>query len=298
MTLKFTLMGLGTSDIFPDEIEQFKRHFSLNTGNLLFNYATQLLCDLSPERIGWGASPSYVNKHCKGLIIPMANHLGEHVDLSVSGPKLENIDVPVVVLGIGVQSKLGNEPILPEGTKHWIEKVSKMRSTTAINISTRGQSSTDTIRKNTPNVNSTPLGCPSYLINRHLDLGKKILSRILSIDKSNLAIAVSAGNPYKKDLASLERSLINLVQEYHGIYIVQHPQVLLELSLGYQAKDDSVEIVSPLSNSKTITCQQSTINYSIISITTCIIRISAERPVTYEPGLKVCWKRGTCRSSG
>ncbi len=243
MTFRFTLMGLGTPLAYPDDIEQFKSQFSLNTGNLLYNYASQILCDLTPNRVGWNTSASKINSECEGLLIPMANHLGDHVDLSISGPKLENIDRPVVIFGIGVQNKIGTDPQLPDGTKRWIEVVCRLAVNKSTNISTRGLTSTEAIAKNVPGAKSSPLGCPSFLINRHIDLGERILSRLSTLDPSHIAVAVSAGNPYEKQLLEVERSLIQIVQAHQGSYIVQHPQALLELSLGYPTHERTLELV-------------------------------------------------------
>lgn len=235
-------MGLGTSEAIPDDINSLRSSYSLNTGNLLFNYAAKLLCDLAPGKLSWGSQPNVINKSCKGLLIPMANHLGEHVDLGLTGPRLNNLEIPVVIFGIGVESKLGKDPELPQGTKDWISSVGKLKASAAPNISTRGLSSTLTIQKNTPSVDSIPLGCPSYLINRNPDIGARISERVKSIDLSDTAIAVSAGNPHKRDLNAVEHKLISLVEETNGVYIVQHPKILLELSLGYSTVENESEL--------------------------------------------------------
>ena len=240
--MKFALMGLGTSEVIPEDITSLRKAYSLNTGNLLFNYAAKLLCDLSPAKISWGTKPSVINTSCEGVLIPMANHLGEHVDLGVAGPRLNDLDVPVVVFGIGVQSKLDKEPVLPQGTKDWIETVGKLKASEAPNISTRGHSSTLTIQRNNPSVDSIPLGCPSYLINPNHDLGQRIAERLRTINITDVNIAVSAGNPYKRELHDLERMLIRMVEENNGVYIVQHPKVMLELSLGYDADEKAAEL--------------------------------------------------------
>jgi hypothetical protein len=242
MSKEFALMGLGTSDVIPLDITSLRSSYSLNTGNLLFNYAAKLLCNLSPTKMSWGSNPSFINKSCKGLLIPMANHLGEHVDLGITGPRLNDLEVPVVIFGIGVQSKLDKDPVLPQGTRDWIESAGKLKASAAPNISTRGLSSTLTIQENNPNVSSIPLGCPSYLINPNPDLGARISERIKSIDVSDVSIAVSAGNPYKRELNALEHQLISLVNNTNGIYIVQHPKSMLELSLGYSIDDKGLEL--------------------------------------------------------
>lgn len=235
-------MGLGTSEVIPEDITGLRMAYSLNTGNLLFNYAAKLLCDLAPAKVSWGTKSSVINKSCDGVLIPMANHLGEHVDLGLAGPRLSDLEVPVVIFGIGVQSKLDKEPVLPQGTKDWIEKVGKLKATKAPNISTRGQSSTLTIQKNNPSVDSIPLGCPSYLINPNNNLGERIAERIKAIDVSDINIAVSAGNPYKRELNAVEHILIRMVEENNGVYIVQHPKVMLEISLGYDADVKAAEL--------------------------------------------------------
>jgi len=242
MSKKIALMGLGTSEVIPEDITTLRMAYSLNTGNLLFNYAAKLLCDLSPAKVSWGAKSSVINRSYDGVLIPMANHLGEHVDLGVAGPRLNDLEVPVVVFGIGVQSKLDKEPMLPQGTKDWIETVGKLKASEAPNISTRGHSSTLTIQRNNPSVASISLGCPSYLINPNNNLGERIAERIKAINVSDINIAVSAGNPYKRELNAVEHILIRMVEEDNGVYIVQHPKVMLEISLGYDADKKAAEL--------------------------------------------------------
>ena len=240
--MEFALMGLGTSEAIPNDIASFQRSYSLNTGNLLFNYAAKILCNVSSQKMSWGTSPTVINRSCRGLLIPMANHLGEHVNLGESGPKLSGIELPVVILGIGVQSKLGNDPVLPQGTKEWLDRIGEMKASSSPNISTRGPSSSRTITQNAPKVDSIPLGCPSYLINRHRELGSMIAERIEAIDISNISIAVSAGNPYKRELNPVEHKLISFVELTNGSYIVQHPKIMIELSLGYATDEKASEI--------------------------------------------------------
>lgn len=241
--VEFTLMGLGLSDAFPQDIADFRKHYSLNTGNLLFNYAAKLICDLAPKKVGWGAKASVLNKNHQGLLIPMANHLGDHVDLSLAGPKLDGVEVPIVVLGIGVQCKLDCDPCLPEGTKEWLANAARLSPGDAANISTRGPKSTLVIEENVPQARSISLGCPSILISGNRTLGASIAKRISKTTPSNIRIAVSAGNPYKRELAPLELSLIKIVEDSCGAYIIQHPQALLSLSMGFDVDDKALQVV-------------------------------------------------------
>lgn len=104
--MKFSLMGLSAKNNgIPRNINEFSRQFSLNTGNLLFCYAAELITNLTNHKFSWGTDAVKINSHknTNGLLLPMANQLGNHVDLSVKGPRILGITKPIVALGLGAQ---------------------------------------------------------------------------------------------------------------------------------------------------------------------------------------------------
>lgn len=241
--MRFALLGLGQQITYPRNIQQLCSAYSSNTGNLLFNYAVTLIAELQGGRLPWGASLKNVHERCDALVIPMANHLGSHVDLEVSGPQIRNYDIPVVILGIGVQAPEGQDVTVPVGSQNWLHTAAQRSPSNHSNISTRGIVSSQVLSSLSPGVNSIPLGCPSLFINGNPLLGHEISSRVHSINHSSPRLAVSAGNPWKPYTLDVERLLIGLVQETGGAYIVQHPETMLELSLGFPADPKRAETV-------------------------------------------------------
>lgn len=241
--MRFALMGLGQQVAYPRNIQQLCSVYSSNTGNLLFNYATTLIAELQGGRFPWGASAEHVQRRCDALVIPMANHLGSHTDLESSGPPISKYELPVVILGIGVQAPEGQQVSVPVGTQNWLHSVSQRSPSEHPNITTRGNLSSNILSSLSPSVNSVPLGCPSFFINRNPRLGQEISSRIHSISHHSARIAVSAGNPWKPHTLQVERMLLALVQDTSGAYIVQHPETMLELSLGFSPDPSRAEVV-------------------------------------------------------
>lgn len=233
---RFFLMGMGgNSNIIPHNMPEFKRSYSLNTGNLIFQYASKILSEPSHVRYALGANNEVINSQSTGLIIPMANHIGSHIDLSQEGPKIQNVNVPVIVLGLGVQFELGKINIedIPKGTISWLKSLSEKSDRK--NITVRGKETGRVLSKLGFGNKIEILGCPSLLINEDINLGEKLYKKFLSssanIKLSKLGIA--AGNPHIRKLANLEKSFISLVNKHNAKYIIQHPPLLIKLSSGY-----------------------------------------------------------------
>ncbi len=88
------------------------------------------------------------------------------------------------------------------------------------------------------------LGCPSLLINKNMTLGKKIFKKFTSLSKDDILhnMSIAAGDPYKINLSTLERSLIKMVDDYGARYTVQNPALLLKLSSGWYNDIDTAEL--------------------------------------------------------
>ncbi|MBE9197280.1 polysaccharide pyruvyl transferase family protein, partial [Synechocystis sp. LEGE 06083] len=248
---KFTLMGLGgANNLVPYDINMFKRNYSLNTGNLLFNYAAEIVAQTTSHNFSWGSDCRVINKNnnTKGLLLPMANHLGKHVDLSVSGPKIKGVEKPIVVLGLGGQFDLNDdapEKHVPSGTVEWLDRVTNGKESR--NISIRGHVTAKVLDRLGFSNNYEILGCPSLLINPSESLGAEIRRKYdsTSFEEMQKTMSVSAGNPFKDKYSLLERSLIDLVDKESADYIIQHPETLIKLSLGFDVSDeeDKVELI-------------------------------------------------------
>lgn len=200
-----------------------------NTGNIAFVHGVRKLIGGQLIRIGWGWDAAIVRQRVDHLIICCANQLGEHVDLGGWADRLEAFGLPVTLFGIGAQADSMNVmPILPPGTIRFLQVVKKLSIAKGSNIASRGEYSANVIKNQ--DVNANPLGCPSLHASAVKNLGKQILLRQNQSDFSKITVA--AGNPWHGKSASLEKKLCQIVNKYHGEYILQHPVSMVQYMYG------------------------------------------------------------------
>lgn len=237
--VKFTISGLGSiKNEIPYDMSIFMRNYSLNSGNLLFNFASDLITDNTLQKYSWGSKTANINadKNTYGLILPMANHIGKHVDLLENGPKVEGLQKPVVALGLGAQFELNRADYIseiPKGTLRWLDLVTKNK--TLKNISVRGSFTGKLLSELGYNGTFEVLGCPSLLINPDMNLGcliKEKFKKNNAKDKLK-SLAIAAGNPYDPRFSNIEKSFISLVDDFSSMYVIQHPKLLIDMSMGY-----------------------------------------------------------------
>lgn len=253
----FSLSGLNVNDLeFPQDIESFRKHFSLNSGNLLFHYAAEKIIDFKgAKRYSWKLEGASIENGCSGIVLPMANHLGKHVDLSKAGPPLDNLSVPAVVLGLGAQFErfdMSFAKHIPTGTVDWLNKV-KSADPNIKNIAVRGMFTYRLLKKLGLSESVEALGCQSNFISSKKRLGYDIYKKYEASSFSDIenGIVVTAGDYTKKKFSTLERSLIALIEGKEGRYIVQNPKSLIQLASGWgdqvdqKIKDDVKEEMLP-----------------------------------------------------
>ncbi len=236
----FKLMGVGTNALkLSNNMSEFGRYYTFNTGNLLFNFACQIIANLQSERYSWNTSTEIINSNKFGILLPMANHIGSHFDFSVNGPRIEGIRVPLVVMGIGAQAKADESPEshehnVPKGTVLWLKTCTSL-SKSEKNISARGDFTYQYLKNIGLADKVEVLGCPSLLISPVKDLGLAIQNKFKAsnISKKRMHIAIAAGSPFRVQYSSLERSFISWVDEFNASYIVQDPREMIALSNGW-----------------------------------------------------------------
>lgn len=155
---------VGIVSIPLEQVPSPKRHFENlmaaagnNTGNLLFTNAVWEQIEGPKARIGFTFDPETINKKMRALVIPAANWFGAHVDLGGVADLVERLDIPVVMIGLGVQDDaFSGEVHVPEGTLRLVRAASERSGS----ISVRGEYSRQILEKyNIRNVTVT--GCPS-----------------------------------------------------------------------------------------------------------------------------------------
>ena len=200
-----------------------------NTGNVAFVTGVQTLLGGNYKLVGWGDDPVLVNKHFDHLVVCCANQIGAHVDLSGWADRLRHFDLPTTFIGLGAQAdSIGSIPDIPEGSQQFIALTKALRSHPQHpNVITRGQFSSDVLAHY--GIDSSPFGCPSQFISLERGLGQRCYRHQQRARFPRIMTA--AGNPWHRS-ASLENMLTDIVERYHGDYILQHPQALLQLALG------------------------------------------------------------------
>lgn len=128
-----------------------------NTGNLLFTHAVWEQVKGPKVRIGFQFSPTEANAKLKAVVIPAANWLGPHLDLSELADLVEQLDIPVTLIGLGAQDvTYSSEVNIPEGTMRLIKAVAERSRS----ISVRGDYSREIVQA-TGIRNVVTTGCPS-----------------------------------------------------------------------------------------------------------------------------------------
>ncbi|MGE6162074.1 polysaccharide pyruvyl transferase family protein [Aeromonas salmonicida] len=200
-----------------------------NTGNIAFVHGVRKLIGNQLTRVGWGWDPAVVRQKVDHLVICCANQLGAHVDLGGWADRLEAFGLPVTLFGIGAQAdSIDVMPTLPAGTIRFLQVVKKLSIAADSNIASRGEYTASVIRDQGLNV--SPLGCPSLHASAVKNLGEQILLRQ---NKSKISkVTVAAGNPWHAKSAPLEKKLCEIVDKYHGEYILQHPLAMVQYMYG------------------------------------------------------------------
>ncbi len=200
-----------------------------NTGNLAFVYAIRKLIANPIVNICWNTDPNQIWKQCDCIVICCANQLGEHTDLQEWSDLLTLWNLPVILIGIGIQSENINlKPEIKAGTVNFLKTVNRLKiSEKSCNISTRGEYTSSFLKLF--DIKSVPTGCPSNLISNDKRLGESIFHASKNYGLHNIAVA--AGNPFHSQFANLELYLKKIVDLNCGAYIVQHPKQLIQLVL-------------------------------------------------------------------
>ena len=200
-----------------------------NTGNVAFVQGIKNI--IQADKVGevhWGDNPKAVNDYYDLLIICCANQIGAHVDLGSWADRLTAFNLPTLFIGLGAQSNsIGEHPEVPEGTIKLLELSKKLRTSPDVpNIITRGPFTTEVLEK--LGIESLPYGCPSQFISTELNVGQKCLDH--QATSKHFRVLTAAGNPWHASF-TLEKTLVEIVNEYQGDYVLQHPKSLVQLAL-------------------------------------------------------------------
>lgn len=143
-----------------------------NTGNLLFTNAVWEHIPGPKERIGFQFDPDKVNATCRAVVFPAANWFGAHVDLADFADRVERLDVPVTMIGLGAQDHdFTGKVDVPEGTLRFVRAVAERSRS----ISVRGAYTRDILARHGFQ-DVTVTGCPSLYQPLQPDAERRLLA--------------------------------------------------------------------------------------------------------------------------
>ncbi|MEE1617827.1 polysaccharide pyruvyl transferase family protein [Brachybacterium sp. J153] len=217
--------------------KELNRTVGHNSGNLAFIYAIDKQLGSSLPRMYRHDDPDAINSTpYSTAVIPCANHLGIHQDLGGEAENFSKIEKRMVSIGLGAQAdaNMKDLPDLPAGSVRWLKELSERSNGDAPNISVRGEYTLRLLEKYGVANKAVVLGCPSLHINPDRKLGEKIAE---AAERPVRRVAVPSGHYRWRHLWSLEHSLIALVEQTHGSYIIQSPE---EMFQGYRGEWDEI----------------------------------------------------------
>lgn len=200
-----------------------------NTGNLAFHYALNRLIGFTPKCTPWHSSAEKINSMGDLGLIPCANNLGSHVDMKDLAQILKDVKPNLAVIGIGAQgpANLDSPPEIPQGSLDWLNQVVEHAVSEKPNITVRGDFTLSVLENHGFSGKAVSLGCPSLLINKSRDLGERLEERY---KRPYRKIAIAAGQIHWASMSALEASLVRLMEDTQGSYIVQSTDESIALS--------------------------------------------------------------------
>lgn len=228
------MVGYANKIDVPLDIPTFSKKYTRNLGNQLFVHALESIVQTSGAMPRLPQGDRFLGlDRSHALLTPMSNHISAHVDLASTHPHLPSTACQVLLIGLGMQCEVGEDPAPPQGTLDWLNKLQDSGG----GIWTRGDDTSAFLRSQGI-ISSSPIGCPSLFISPDLSLGNTIASRIQQFLRDGVRrIGIAAGNPLGQNSKKLEveKRLVGLIKEREGAYIVQHPIHLIAASIGWHS---------------------------------------------------------------
>ena len=195
-----------------------------NTGNLVFWYAFNMHVQaIRKEYFAFNFSEQAVDAINKtdALVFIFANHVNKAMDLGHLVPRLERVEVPIIAIGLGAQSRLGEDiDWLPEGSVKFFQLLSSKTK----QIGVRGEFTQNVLRQHGIE-NTVVLGCISNF------LVDKLEGKIVSFDPDSTKYArIGLNNDLIESLQPLNEMVSQLFPRSMLDFIVQAPVELLHLA--------------------------------------------------------------------
>ena len=199
-----------------------------NSGNLAFQYAIASHLRGNVTLLPWGASPDQVRSAGDIIVLPLANQLGSHTDLGSAATRLQEINLPVLGIGLGAQADTqGAQVQLTPGTQQWLNTLAHLSSSLGPNLGVRGVFTKSLLEQLGYEHASVVTGCPSNFINPDVEL-PTLLAK--GFKKRPTNIGIMAGIPFIPKISKIEQDLAEIATTCGGAYIVQHGLEMLRLA--------------------------------------------------------------------
>jgi hypothetical protein len=209
--------------------------FGGNSGNMVFKYAIEHQIEGDFIFYRWGTPAKKINSEVDIIVLPAANQLGLHTDLKFFANQVEQLTIPMVVIGLGAQAKsLEDELQLNEGTLNWLKAILNNGKKFGINnIYTRGPYTTKEIKRLTGR-DTIPGGCPSFFMNKNPKLGQRIQQNLEDRKDRRNEVSIASADYNKSKMKDVEAYLLSFLEKdnFNGKYIIQHPDGFMKIGLG------------------------------------------------------------------
>ena len=211
------------------DIAQVFAETGANTGNQAITFGLASMLEPGITFLPWTASAAAMREAGDILVVPMANHLGNHTDQSWLAERLEEIGLPVIGLGLGAQAPSNVDDIqLTAGTRRWLETLVRLAPSDAHpSLGLRGAYTAEQMTRLGFEHAGVVTGCPSNFINKDSDFAARVKA---GFSRRPASIAVTAGIPYTPSLTAIERDLADIVTMTGGAYIVQHGINMIQIA--------------------------------------------------------------------
>lgn len=217
-------------------IDELSSRVGANTGNLAFCYAISKQLNNPPVK-PWSTSESGLFKKENIAVLPLANQLGQHVDMGWKLKYLRKNESKLVGIGLGAQASADGQVVVPPGTREWVQEIQDRSPTSMPNISLRGEFTQSILKDMGMAEKTVVLGCPTLFISPDFKLGETIFKKWKS--NGGERIAITAGHPAWTHLCNIEKSLIRIMGD--GAYIAQSPKSMIDLGRGREFNKKSID---------------------------------------------------------
>ena len=206
-----------------------------NTGNMLFLSSVRRFVKHDQNNIGGKLSTESLES-ADGIVIPAANWLQESRDLGSLAKRLEKIDLPICIMGLGAQAMEQRSINLPEGSKRFLKVISERSSS----LSVRGEFTAEVIAAHGVH-NVTVTGCPSFLW--HVDRSAEVARVVSRRSPLRVAVLITPAGSYIQNEPNLRthltRKLLQFAYDHGASSIGQTELPLMQIARSETGPEDA-----------------------------------------------------------